>query len=206
MSDDNAARASVSEQLDSDLEDLAQSVADQVASFLLAVREIAVGGDSGRAVPLLLLEVSQLLLAGARLGVQVDFVPSEEYEPDAGPDPDLDRMRESLAALLDGFDEYTEVFDPYEHPPELVASRVSDDVTAIAGRVAHGLRHHRAGRVLEALWWWQFSYVSSWGAEASGVLRALQSVVSHDRLDSDTERTLEMERRAIAEAVARADG
>ena len=206
MSDDHAARAPAGEQLDSDLEDLAQSVADQVASFLLAVREIAVGGDSGRAVPLLLLEVSQLLLAGARLGVQVDFVPSDEYEPDAGPDPDLDRMRESLAELLDGFDEYTEVFDPYEHPPELVASRVSDDVTAIAGRVAHGLRHHRAGRVLEALWWWQFSYVSSWGAEASGVLRALQSVVSHDRLDSDTERTLEMERRAIADAVARADG
>ena len=192
--------------LDSDLEDLAQAVADQVASFLLAVREIAAGGDSSRAVPLLLLEVSQLLLAGARLGVQVDFVPTEEYEPDAGPDPDLDRMREALAELLDGFDDYTEVFDPYEQPPELVASRVSDDVTAIAGRVAHGLRHHRAGRVLEALWWWQFSYVSSWGAEASGVLRALQSVVAHDRLDSDTERTLEMERRAIAEAVARGDG
>jgi len=206
MSDDNADFMPDGGRLDSDLEDLAQSVADQVASFLLAVREIAGGGDSGRAVPLLLLEVSQLLLAGARLGVQVDFVPSEEYEPDAGPDPDLDRMRESLAELLGGFDEYTEVFDPYEQPPELVASRVSDDVTAIAGRVAHGLRHHRAGRVLEALWWWQFSYVSSWGAEASGVLRALQSVVSHDRLDSDTERTLEMERRAIADAVARADG
>jgi len=206
MSDDQSLRGQHEGQLDSDLEDLAQSVADQVQSFLLAVREIAGSGDNARAVPLLLLEVSQLLLAGARLGVQVDFVPSEEYEPDAGPDPDLDRMREALAELLDGLDDYTEVFDPYEQPPELVASRVSDDVSAIAGRVAHGLRHHRAGRVLEALWWWQFSYVSSWGAEASGVLRALQSVVSHDRLDSDAERTLEMERRAIAEAVARADG
>ncbi len=191
--------------LDSDLEDLAQSVADQAESFLLAVREIAGGGDSARAVPLLLLEVSQLLLAGARLGVQVDFVPSEEYEPDAGPDPDLDRIREALATLLDGFDDYTEVFDPYAHPPELVASRVSDDVSAIASRVAHGLAHHRAGRILEALWWWQFSYVASWGSEASGVLRALQSVVAHDRLDSDTEHTLEMERVAIAEAVALAD-
>jgi len=193
-------------ELDSDLEDLAQAVADQVASFLLAVREIASSGDSGRAVPLLLLEVSQLLLAGARLGVQVDFVPSEQYEPDVGPHLDLDRMREALAELLGHVDEYTEVFDPYQDPPELVASRISDDVAAIAGRVADGLRHHRAGRVLEALWWWQFSYVSSWGAEASGVLRALQSVISHDRLDSDTERTLEMERVAVAEAVARADG
>ncbi|MBA2457299.1 MAG: DUF5063 domain-containing protein [Nocardioidaceae bacterium] len=192
--------------LDSDVEDLAQAVADQVESFLLAVREIAASGDSARAVPLLLLEVSQLLFAGARLGVQIDFVPSEKYEPDAGPDPDLDRMREALAELLGHVDEYTEVFDPYEESPELVASLISDDVSAIAGSVAHGLRHHRAGRVLEALWWWQFSYVASWGAEASGALRALQSVVAHDRLDSDTERTLEMERVAVAEAVARAEG
>ncbi len=200
MSDDGGAVA-----LDSDLEDLAQAVADQVESFLLAVREIAGSGDSARAVPLLLLEVSQLLLAGARLGVQVDFVPTEEYEPDTGPDLDLDRIREALAELLGHFDCYTEVFDPYVDPPELVESRISDDVSAIAGRVADGLRHHRAGRTLEALWWWQFSYVSSWGAEASGVLRALQSVVAHDRLDSDTEHTLEMERVALAEAVARAD-
>ena len=188
--------------VDGDLEDLAQAVADQVASFLLAVREVAHRGEPATAVPLLLLEVSQLLLAGARLGVQVDFVPQEKYEPDAGPDPDLDRIRLELAKLLDGFDDYTEVFDPYIDPPDLVPSRVSDDVTAIAGRVAHGLQHFRAGRVDEALWWWQFSYVSSWGAEASGVLRALQSVVSHDRLDSDKDHTAEMERVAIAEALA----
>ncbi|MGI8612532.1 MAG: DUF5063 domain-containing protein [Nocardioidaceae bacterium] len=186
-----------------DLADLAQAVADQVQSFLLAVREIAGGEDDRRAVPLLLLEVSQLLLAGARLGVQIDFVPSDTYEPDPGPDPDLDRIREALAGLLVGFDDYREVFDPYADPPELVPSRVSDDISAIAGSVAHGLAHFRAGRVDEALWWWQFSYVSSWGAEASGALRALQSVVAHDRLDSDTERTIEMERVAIAEALAR---
>jgi len=46
----------------SELEDLGQMIADQVESFLLAIREIARGDDSGRAVPLLLLEVSQLLL------------------------------------------------------------------------------------------------------------------------------------------------
>jgi hypothetical protein len=55
------------------------------------------------------------------------------------------------------------------------------------------------------LWWWQFSYVSSWGAEASGVLRALQSIVAHDRLDTDAN-TAEMEQVAIADAItARAD-
>jgi hypothetical protein len=167
-----------------DLEDLGQIVADQVESFLLAVREIARDGDSGRVVPLLLLEVSQLLLAGARLAAHVDIVPTARYEPDAGPDPDLDVLRERLANLLGEADEYTEVFDPYEMPPELVHGKLSDDVAGIASAVAHGLRHHRAGRVDEALWSWQFSYVSSWGTEASAVLRALQSVISHDRLDA----------------------
>ncbi len=168
----------------SELEDLAQAIADQAESFLLALRELSRGEDRGTLVPLLLLEVSQLLLAGARLGVQIDFVPSEEFEPDAGPDPDLDAMRERLALLLSGADDFIEVFDPYLDPPELMSSRLSDDLADIASSIAHGLRHYRAGRVEEALWWWQFSYVSSWGAEASASLRALQSVIAHDRLDA----------------------
>ena len=183
-----------------DMEDLAQSIADQVASFLLAVRELASAGDSSRAVSLLLLEVSQLLLAGARLAAQIDFVPLDAFEPDTGPDPDLDRIRESLAHKLDGVDDYHEMFDPYALPPTPIHSRISDDVSAIAGSVAHGLAHHRAGRVEEALWWWQFSYVSSWGAEASSVLRALQSIVAHDRLDTDSD-TAELEAVAIADAI-----
>jgi hypothetical protein len=170
--------------LTSDVEDLAQAVADQTESFLLALREIARTGERSTVVPLLLLSVSQLLLAGARLGVQRDFVPREEYEPDVGPDPDLDRMRDRLARLLEGVDDFTEVFDPYVDPPELVSSRVSDDLADIAASVAHGLQHYRAGSTEEALWWWQFSYVSSWGAEASATLRALQSVIAHDRLDA----------------------
>jgi Domain of unknown function (DUF5063) len=172
----------------SDLEDFAQQIADQVESFLLALEAIARGETTGgRAVSLLLLEVSQVLLAGGRLGVHTDFTPVEKYEPDAGPDPDLDAMRLRLAVLLEGVDAYSEVFDPYVDPPEMVSSLLSDDLTSIATALAHGLRHFRAGRVNEALWWWQFSYVSSWGNEASGVLRALQSVVAHDRLDAEFE-------------------
>ena len=56
---------------------------------------------------------------------------------------------------------------------------------SIASTIAHGLRHYRSGRVLEALWWWQFSYHSTWGSEAIAVLRALQAVVAHDRLDTE---------------------
>jgi len=186
-------------EVDGELEDLAQGVADQVASFLLAVRELAHHGQPATTVPLLLLEVSQLLLAGARLGVMTDLVPADEYEAEAGPDPDLDRIREELAELLGPADEYVEVFDPYAEPPELVRGRISDDVSAIAERLAHGLAHHRAGRVDEALWWWQFSYVSSWGAEASGVLRALQAIVAHDRFDEERLATIEMEWIAAAD-------
>jgi Domain of unknown function (DUF5063) len=169
-------------------EEFAQQIADQVESFLLALRAIARGeATGGEAISLLLLVVSQVLLAGGRLGVQEDFLPQEEYEPDPGPDPDLDEMRHRLAVLLGGVDAYTEVFDPYVDPPELVSSLVSDDLTSIAAALAHGLRHFKAGRVSEALWWWQFSYVASWGAEASALLRALQSVVAHDRLDLEFE-------------------
>lgn len=185
--------------IDSDTEDLAQQIADQVESFLLAVQAIARGDAGGAGIPLLLLEVSQVLLAGARLGVQTDFQPAETYQPDAGPDPDLDAMRIRLAELLDGVDDYTETFDPYGVPPELVESRLSDDLTSVAAALAHGLRHFRDGRVSEALWWWQFSYVASWGSEASSVLRALQSVVAHDRLDADVEG--ELEQVALAEEI-----
>ncbi len=188
--------------LDSATEEFAQQIADQVESFLLAVRAIARGeAPGGEAVSLLLLVVSQILLAGGRLGVQADFQPAEEYEPDAGPDPDLDEMRHRLALLLEGVDAYTEVFDPYVDPPELVSSLVSDDVTSIAAALVHGLRHFKAGRVAEALWWWQFSYVASWGGEASAVLRALQSVVAHDRLDLE----FEIEQEAVEAAVEMLD-
>ena len=186
MTDVEKARPA-SQQVPSDLEDFAQGIADQVESFLLALREIARSEDPGRAVPLLLLEVSQLLLAGGRLGVHTDFVPHERWEPDAGLEDDLDALRERLVQLLGDIDGFTEIFDPYADPPELLHASVSDDLADIAASVAHGLRHYRAGHTDEALWWWQFSYVSSWGGEASAVLRALQSVIAHDRLDSTGE-------------------
>jgi hypothetical protein len=187
--------------IEPELLDLARGVADQAESFLLSIREIARSGDSATAVPLLLLEVSQLLLGGARLAVNTDFIPREEYEPDVGPDPDLDELRIRLASLLEGVDDFTEVFDPYIDPPELVSSRLSDDLADIASSVAHGLQHYRAGSTEEALWWWQFSYVSSWGAEASASLRALQSVIAHDRLDAAEIGEIEAARVAAAEDI-----
>ncbi|HEU5037885.1 MAG TPA: DUF5063 domain-containing protein [Nocardioides sp.] len=169
--------------LDAETEDFAQQIADQVASFLVALRAIARENDGGRAISLLLLEISQVLLAGARLGAQRDFTPNAEYQPDVGPEPDLDAMRLRLASMLDAVDTYTYVFDPYV--PELVEGSLSDDLTSIATDLENGLRHYRSGNVAEALWWWQFSYVSSWGNLAGVTLNALLSVVAHDRLDAE---------------------
>ena len=169
--------------LDPQAGDFASQIADQVESFLLALRAIAREADSGRAISLLLLEISQVLLAGARLGAQQDFTPVAEYQPDVGPEADLDEMRLALAEMLGGVDTYSFVFDPYL--PELVESQLSDDLTSIATDLENGLRHYRLGNVSEALWWWQFSYVSSWGNLAGAALNALLSVVSHDRLDAD---------------------
>jgi hypothetical protein len=169
--------------LDEETLDLAQGIADQVESFLIALQAIAREGDAGRAISLLLLEISQVLLAGARLGAQRDFTPASDYQPDVGPEPDLDAMRLRLAAMLDSVDTYSYVFDPYV--PETIESQLSDDLTSIATDLDTGLRHYRQGNISEALWWWQFSYVSSWGNLAGVALNALLSVVAHDRLDAD---------------------
>jgi hypothetical protein len=183
--------------VDAETEDFAQQIADQVESFLVALQAISRDEEGGRAISLLLLELSQILLAGARLGAQADFTPDQEYQPDVGPDPDLDAMRLRLAQILGPVDTYTSNFDPYA--PELVTSQLSDDLTSVANEVANGLRHYRAGNVNEALWWWQFSYVSSWGDSASAALRACQSIVAHDRLDADYD--VDSDQVAVAEEI-----
>jgi hypothetical protein len=167
----------------SDGEDFSAQIADSVESFLLSVRAIAAQGDSGSAIPLLLLEVSQVLLAGARLGAHQDFEPREEYQPDVGEEADVDELRMGLAGILGDVDTYSFVFDPYE--PEIVISQISDDVASIVADLENGLRHFRLGDVDEALWWWQFSYVSNWGNLAGAILNALLMVVAHDRLDAE---------------------
>ncbi|MBO8197795.1 DUF5063 domain-containing protein [Streptomyces smyrnaeus] len=168
-------------------DDFAVQISDQIESFIVSVTEVAKGDDPDSAVPYLLLEVSQLLLAGGRLGAHEDIVPDERYEPDVGPEPDVDELRERLAALLDPVDVYSEVFDPYVPRSAPVACRISDDLSDVLTDLRHGMAHYRAGRVSEALWWWQFSYLSNWGPTASAALRALQSLVAHVRLDKPLE-------------------
>jgi hypothetical protein len=174
-----------------EFEEFGQQIADAAEAFLVGLQAVSREQEPGSAVPLLLLEVSQLLLAGARLGAQQDFQPETEYQPDVGPDPDLDAMRLRLAATLGDADTYSHNFEPYD--PETYTSNLSDDLTIIATDIANGLRHFRAGNVEEALWWWQYSYLASWGSPALGVLAALHSVVSHDRLDLEIDESDQLE-------------
>jgi len=161
-------------------------IADRIArhgqDFLDGVSAVASGECEDETVSLLLLEVAQILLAGAQLGASKDIILPGNWEPDVGADPDLDGLRTGLARRLRSFDEYAELFDPYgdTQPTQF---RLSDDLATVAADLIHGLKHYEAGRAAEALWWWQYSYVNHWGTHGGAALRALHAVVAHARLD-----------------------
>ena len=164
--------------------EFAAEIAAQARGFVDGIGEIAAGGAPDTAIAELLVLLAQVNLAGAMLGAVADVVPQAKFEPDAGLDPDADPLREGLASLLEGLDDYAYVFDPLL-PEQPTTGRVSDDVADICLDLAHGLRHYDAGATDEALWWWQFSYLSTWGDHALSAQRALLSVVAHQRLDAD---------------------
>ena len=194
MSESNTIQDVSAEALE--LRRMGEEMASDSQAFLDAVTEVATGSSPDIAIPVLLLALSQSLLAGARLGAITDVVPSERFEPDAGPDPDVDPVRASLANVFDGLDEYADVVDPLTNG-EVVSGSLSDDLADVAADLAHGLRHYRAGRIDEALWWWQFSYLSTWGVRATTALRVLQSMLGHLRLDVDAETVADAEFEAL---------
>jgi hypothetical protein len=171
---------------DPDLVALADELVVFFGEFVAAIEVLARGDRPDEAISLLLLEVSSVLSDGARLGAIADVVPDGDWEPDAGVEPDVDELRAALHELLEPVDSYAEVFDPYAGH-ELVTASMSDDVATTVADLLHGIAHHTAGRPVEALWWWQYSYLSSWGPAASAALRALQSLVAHVRLGAPIE-------------------
>ncbi|PRX99508.1 DUF5063 domain-containing protein [Allonocardiopsis opalescens] len=167
---------------------LADRVAGQVRDYLDTTRATARGEHDGEAIPLLLLQVSQILLAGAQLGASRDVILPGNWEPDVGEDPDLDDLRQGLAKVLAPVDTYGELFDPYTDS-QGTAYRLSDDIADVASDLIHGLRHYDAQRPHEALWWWQYSYFNHWGNHAGAAMRALHAVIAHARLDVAPEPT-----------------
>jgi hypothetical protein len=175
-----------------ELTNLGEESARDARAYLSMVTEVASGVSPDTAIPLLLLAVSQVLVAGARLGAITDVVPDERFEADPGPDADVDPVRQGLATLLEGLDDYVHCVDPLLSA-EVAKGSLSNDLSEVAAALTHGLQHFEAGRVSEALWWWQFSYLSSWGDSASRALRVLQAVLGHIRLDADEDAVAEAE-------------
>ncbi len=167
---------------------VADRIARSVQDFLDGVEALARGEGGNETVPLLLLEVSQIQLAGAQLGATTDVILPDNSEPEVGADPDLDGLRTGLAKRFAPYDDYLEIFDPYADS-KATSFRLSDDVAAVAADLVHGLKHYQAGRPLEALWWWQYSYFNHWGTHGGAALRALHAVVAHARLDVVDEST-----------------
>ena len=175
-----------------DLTNLGEESARDARAYLSAVTEVASGSSPDTAIPVLLLAVSQVLVAGARLGAITDVVPDERFEADPGPDVDVDPVRQGLVGLFNGLDEYVHVVDPLVSA-EVATGSLSNDLAEVAAALTHGLQHFENGRVSEALWWWQFSYLSSWGDSATRALRVLQAVLGHIRMDADSDAVAEAE-------------
>lgn len=175
---------------------LAQEMHREVVSFFGAIDEVTSGEAPDSALPVLLLALGQLCGAGARIGALVDVIPDERFEPDTGADRDLEATREALHGLLGGLDSYCDLEDPVLSG-EVTDGSLAADLVAIAHDLQHGLAHYDAGRSTEAMWWWQFSYLSSWGERAASALRVLLTLLAHVRLDADAEDVMEAEMAAL---------
>ncbi len=175
-----------------DLRDFAVDCARDAQMYLTTMTEMAAGSAPEAAIPMTLLALSQVLGMGTRLGAMQDIVPPDQFEVDAGPELEVGPLRDGIANLFEGLDDYADLVDPVTSP-EVTTGRLSDDLTEIASGLAHGLNHFRDGREVEALWWWQFSYLSSWGERAAMSLRVLHSILAHLRLDADEELVSEAE-------------
>src|SRR5690242_14729965 len=73
-----------------DLGGLADLTAAEASAFLTSVTEVASGNAPDTALPVLSLALSQVLVAGARLGAIQDVVLEERFEADPGADDDVD--------------------------------------------------------------------------------------------------------------------
>src|SRR3974377_560488 len=119
---------------------IADQIAANVKNFIDGVDGLArAGGDE--TVPMLLLEVSQILLAGAQLGASRDVILPDNWEPEVGEDPDLDALRTGQATRLCAVGEASRGFHAYKDASGM-PFRISDDIAAVAADLIHGLKHY----------------------------------------------------------------
>ena len=114
------------------------------------------------------------------------------FEPDAGPDAELDPLRESLANVFEGLDEYADVADPVIDP-EPTVGYLSNDLVDIAfgphpRAEPPGGRPTRRGAVVVAV-----QLPLALGRAAASALRVIQALLAHVRLDADPDAVSEAE-------------
>lgn len=167
---------------------LADEIAADAASFVAAVESVAAGANPSAAVSVLILALSGLLSAGAKLGAQEDIAAAGS-QPEDGParaaalgdGQSTGELRTALAEQFGGVDQYWEAIDPYLGQ-EVASARLSEDLSSIAGDLLQGLALYSQDRYEDALAWWQYSYLARWGPTASACLRAVQSLIAMVRL------------------------
>ena len=128
---------------------------------------------------------------GAWLGAIVDVLPAERFEPDSGPDAEMEHLRAGLAIIFEGLDDHAGRDRPGHGSDSGQRHLVGDPwmsprlwPTSLAPRA----RRHRRGPVVVAV---QLSVgVGERGAMA---LRVIHSVVAHVRLDADPDTVAEAE-------------
>src|SRR4051794_41919531 len=76
---------------------LAADTALDVRAYLEATTTVASGTTPDVALPVVLLAISQVLVAGARLGAIADVLPTERVGPDSRPPPGGDPPHQALA-------------------------------------------------------------------------------------------------------------
>ena len=138
MTDDPGTEGNASEV--DDLSGLADLTAAEASAFLTSVTEVASGSSPDTALPILTLALSQVLVAGSRLGAIQDVVPEERFEPDAA-DDDADPLRTGLANVFAGIDDYVYVIDPITSS-ERADGSITNDLVDVAVALTHGLKHY----------------------------------------------------------------
>jgi hypothetical protein len=100
-----------------------------------------------------------------------------------GVEPESDELIEVKVSLpqinFGEYDNYWEVFNPYEFEEPLVAS-LSDDILGIYGDVKKGIVLYEQNQEIEAIWQWKFGLEIHWGSHAVDAVRALHSVYFQD--------------------------
>ncbi len=100
---------------DSELEDFGQQIADASEAFLLGLRAISRARTTA-APPCRCCCSRSASCCWPVLGSALSATssPRAEYQPDVGPDADLDAMRLRLADKLGELDTYAHNFEPYD--------------------------------------------------------------------------------------------